>query len=92
MFVEQVVPGTHSLGAGIRRERSSRELFGGAHHLVAFTLRDGAHADHPGTELSVRQSGFEQISLARRARVQRDNAIGWVEQLQALEGYVDQAL
>jgi uncharacterized protein YndB with AHSA1/START domain len=55
--------------------------------LVVFTL-----ADAPGgTTLTITESGFDQISLARRARVFSENQHGWDFQMERLERYVNQA-
>lgn len=55
--------------------------------LVVFTL-----ADAPGgTMLTITESGFDQISLARRARVFGENQQGWDFQVERLERYVNEA-
>jgi uncharacterized protein YndB with AHSA1/START domain len=55
--------------------------------LVEFKL-----ADAPGgTTLTIRESGFDNISLARRARVFGENNQGWDDQIKNLERYVTQA-
>jgi uncharacterized protein YndB with AHSA1/START domain len=55
--------------------------------LVVFTL-----ADAPGgTTLTITESGFDQISLARRAQVFSENQHGWDFQMERLERYVNQA-
>lgn len=55
--------------------------------LVVFKL-----ADAPGgTQLTITETGFDAISLARRARVFGDNSEGWTEQVKNLERYVSQA-
>jgi len=41
-----------------------------------------------GTKLTVTESGFDDIPLARRAEAFRMNAEGWVVQLQNIEAYV----
>lgn len=56
--------------------------------LVVFELKDVAG----GTELTITESGFNQLSLERRARVYRENVGGWNEQAVALERYVSQTL
>ena len=54
---------------------------------VTFTLEPrGA-----GTLLSVAETGFDQISLARRAKVYGDNSQGWTEVLGWLGRYVEAA-
>ena len=54
---------------------------------VTFTLEpsDG------GTQLTVSETGFDEISLARRAKVYRDNSQGWEEVLGWLQRYVEEA-
>jgi uncharacterized protein YndB with AHSA1/START domain len=55
--------------------------------LVEFRL-----ADSPGgTTLTIKESGFDNISLARRARVFGQNCEGWDGQIRNLERYVNQA-
>ena len=54
---------------------------------VTFTLQ----AIERGTRLSVSETGFDEISLARRARVHRDNAQGWAQVLVWLQTYVEKA-
>jgi uncharacterized protein YndB with AHSA1/START domain len=44
-----------------------------------------------GTRLSVAETGFDEISLARRAKVYGDNSQGWTEVLVWLQGYVQAA-
>lgn len=44
-----------------------------------------------GTQLTITESGFDNISLARRGRVFRENNKGWDDQLKNLERYVNQA-
>ncbi len=54
---------------------------------VTFTLeRSGS-----GTRLNVSETGFDEISLARRAKVYRDNSQGWPEVLVWLKAYVEEA-
>ncbi|HLK66588.1 MAG TPA: SRPBCC family protein [Bryobacteraceae bacterium] len=55
--------------------------------LVEFRLED---ADG-GTLLTVVETGFDQISLARRAGVYKDNNQGWDQQTESLERYVGTA-
>jgi len=52
--------------------------------LVEFHLTE----EDGGTRVTVIESGFEQISLARRAAAFEDNTKGWEFQLNALDGYV----
>ena len=55
--------------------------------LVVFEL-----ADTPdGTRLTVVESGFDQVPLARRAQAYRMNGEGWTIQMQAIEKYVTTA-
>ena len=54
---------------------------------VTFTLQ----TIDRGTRLSVSETGFDEISLARRAQVHRDNAQGWVQVLVWLQTYVEKA-
>jgi uncharacterized protein YndB with AHSA1/START domain len=52
--------------------------------LVVFEL-----AEAPGgTRLTVVESGFDQVPLARRAQAYRMNGEGWTFQMQAIEKYV----
>jgi uncharacterized protein YndB with AHSA1/START domain len=44
-----------------------------------------------GTRLSVTETGFDEISLARRAKVYGDNSQGWTEVLGWLQRYVEAA-
>lgn len=52
---------------------------------VTFTLE----ASGRGTRLSVAEAGFDEISLARRARVYKDNTQGWTEVLEWLRKYAE---
>ena len=52
--------------------------------LVVFELEDTAG----GTQLTVIESGFDQVPLARRAQAYRMNGEGWTYQVQAIEAYV----
>ena len=55
--------------------------------LVVFEL-----ADTPdGTQLTVVESGFDRVPLARRAQAYRMNGEGWTIQMQAIEKYVTTA-
>jgi uncharacterized protein YndB with AHSA1/START domain len=54
---------------------------------VTFTLEPSA----AGTRLSLAETGFDQISLARRAKVYGDNSQGWTEVLVWLQRYVEAA-
>jgi len=52
---------------------------------VTFTLEPSG----AGTLLSVSETGFDRISLERRAKVYGDNSKGWVEVLVWLQRYVE---
>jgi len=52
--------------------------------LVEFTLEDAPG----GTCLTIVESGFDRVPLARRAEAFRMNSDGWSEQMQNIEGYV----
>jgi uncharacterized protein YndB with AHSA1/START domain len=54
--------------------------------LVEFTLEE----INGGTQLTVVETGFDQISLARRASVFADNEGGWTYQMNAISTYVGQ--
>lgn len=54
---------------------------------VTFTLEPSAR----GTRLSVSETGFDAISLARRAKVYKDNTQGWAEVVAWLQKYVEEA-
>jgi uncharacterized protein YndB with AHSA1/START domain len=54
--------------------------------LVEFRLED---ADG-GTRLTVTESGFDRISLTRRAAVFQENEAGWAHQAKAIADYVSQ--
>ena len=85
MFVEQVQPESLFSWRWHPGAREAIDYSAEPTTLVVFTLRDAAGG---GTELIVTESGFNQISLARRAKVYRDNDAGWADQLQALMRYV----
>lgn len=53
---------------------------------VTFTLEPSTG----GTRLTVSETGFDEISLARRAKVYRDNSQGWSEVLVWLQRYVEE--
>lgn len=55
-----------------------------ARTTVTFTLEPTAD----GTLLHVAETGFDEISLARRASVYKDNTNGWLEVLGWLRDYV----
>ncbi len=52
--------------------------------LVEFRLRD----EQGGTRVTVVETGFEAISLARRVKVFEENTGGWEYQMASLEKYV----
>jgi uncharacterized protein YndB with AHSA1/START domain len=52
---------------------------------VTFTLEPTAR----GTRLSVSETGFEQIALARRAKVFQDNSGGWAEVIGWIKSHVE---
>jgi uncharacterized protein YndB with AHSA1/START domain len=52
---------------------------------VTFTLEPSGR----GTRLSVAETGFDEISMARRAKVHADNTQGWTEVLVWLRKYVE---
>jgi uncharacterized protein YndB with AHSA1/START domain len=52
---------------------------------VTFTLEPS----EAGTRLSVAETGFDEISLARRAKVYGDNSQGWTEVLGWLQRYAE---
>lgn len=55
--------------------------------LVVFELNDV----DGGTMLTVAESGFDSIPLARRAEAYRGNEQGWTAQMEAIERYVTKA-
>ena len=59
--------------------------------LVEMKLADAQVDGRSGTTLTIKESGFDGISLARRARVFSENSQGWDEQIKNLERYVSQA-
>lgn len=61
----------------------SREPF----TTVTFTLEPSPR----GTRLTVSETGFDEITLARRAKVYKDNSQGWSEVLVWLQRYVEEA-
>src|SRR5262245_16299118 len=54
---------------------------------VVFELTDAPG----GTLLTVVESGFDRIPLARRAKAFRDNAEGWAGQMTAIEAHLGRA-
>jgi uncharacterized protein YndB with AHSA1/START domain len=55
--------------------------------LVEFTLED----EPGGTRLTIVESGFDKIPLARRAEAFRMNEGGWIEQIENIGRYVPQS-
>ncbi len=55
--------------------------------LVEFRLQEV----QDGTELTITESGFDRIPLARRAEAYRSNDGGWTEQARRIDRYVSQA-
>jgi uncharacterized protein YndB with AHSA1/START domain len=54
---------------------------------VTFTLEPVAE----GTRLSVSETGFDAIALARRAKVYQDNTQGWTEVVEWIKRHVEAA-
>ena len=54
--------------------------------LIELTLEDAPG----GVLLTVRESGFDKIPLARRAKAFEANAQGWEHQLKLIEKYLAQ--
>ena len=54
---------------------------------VTFTLEP----TEAGTRLSVSETGFDEISLTRHAKVYKDNSQGWVEVLEWLQRHAEAA-
>jgi uncharacterized protein YndB with AHSA1/START domain len=71
-------PGAHDPSVDYAREPTT---------LVAFKLADA----EGGTLLTITESGFDAISLERRAKVFGQNNQGWDGQVQNLQRYVSQA-
>lgn len=68
-------PGMAAKGADHSKEAAT---------LVAFRLED----TEGGTLVTVTESGFDRISLERRAKAFADNSEGWEIQMAALDRYV----
>ncbi len=75
-FVWEWHPGAPDPAVDYSREPRTR---------VTFTLEPKGS----GTLLSVAETGFDEISLARRAKVHGDNSKGWTEVLVWVQRYVD---
>jgi activator of Hsp90 ATPase-like protein len=56
--------------------------------LVVFQLDDVAE----GTRLTMTESGFDDVPLARRAQAYRMNGEGWTWQMKSIESYVTSGL
>ena len=54
---------------------------------VEFQLAD----EEGGTRVTVIESGFDRISLARRAKAYEENTQGWIEQMKALQKHLGDA-
>ena len=57
--------------------------------LVEFKLADAQVDGRSGTTLTIKESGFDKISMERRARVFGQNSEGWDGQIKNLERYVN---
>jgi uncharacterized protein YndB with AHSA1/START domain len=77
-FVWQWHPGAVDPNVDYSREPST---------TVTFTLEPSG----TGTRLSVAETGFDQISLARRAKVYEDNSQGWTYVLGWVQRHVEAA-
>lgn len=55
--------------------------------LVVFTLEDA----EGGILLTVTESGFDRVPLARRAKAFEANDAGWAEQMKLIEKYIGQS-
>jgi uncharacterized protein YndB with AHSA1/START domain len=75
-FVWQWHPGAVDPGVDYSRE---------AWTTVTFTLEPSG----AGTRLSVAETGFNDVSLARRARVFQDNTQGWTEVITWIQKYAE---
>jgi uncharacterized protein YndB with AHSA1/START domain len=53
--------------------------------LVTFTLEDAPG----GTKLTVVESGFDQVPVARRAHAYKMNAGGWTAQMESIRRHVE---
>jgi uncharacterized protein YndB with AHSA1/START domain len=78
LFTWRWHPGAHDPSLDYAREPMT---------LVSFKLADA----EGGTLLTITESGFDAIALARRANVFGQNDRGWHDQLKNLERYVSQA-
>ena len=56
--------------------------------LVVFTLEEVPGGERGGTRLTVVESGFDKVPLARRALAYRMNSGGWDHQVEAISRYV----
>lgn len=78
LFTWRWHPGAHDSSLDYAKEPTT---------LVEFKLADA----QGGTSLTITESGFDAISLARRAKVFGENNQGWDDQVRNLERYVNQA-
>jgi uncharacterized protein YndB with AHSA1/START domain len=78
LFTWRWHPGAHDSSLDYTKEPTT---------LVAFKLADA----EGGTLLTITESGFDDISLARRAKVFGQNNQGWDDQVENLQRYVSQA-
>jgi hypothetical protein len=78
LFTWRWHPGAHDASLDYSKEPTT---------LVEFKLADA----EGGTLLTITESGFDAISLARRAKVFGQNDQGWDDQVKNLERYVHQA-
>lgn len=82
LFTWRWHPGARDLSVDYEKESTT---------LVEFKLADAQVDGKGGTMLTIKESGFDNISLARRARVFGENTQGWDDQIKNLERYVKQA-
>jgi uncharacterized protein YndB with AHSA1/START domain len=84
LIVESIEP-EHTFSWRWHPGAASREEDGGT--LVEFHLQEQAE----GTLVTVTESGFDRISLARRAKAFQENSRGWEIQLESLAQYATKA-
>lgn len=77
LFTWRWHPGAHDPSLDYSQEATT---------LVVFKLADAEE----GTLLTITESGFDAISLARRAKVFAQNGQGWDDQVRNLQRYVSQ--
>lgn len=78
---------THAEHTGQRFRVRIVEMIPPSRTRVTFTLEPSAR----GTRVSLSETGFDEISLARRAKVYQDNSEGWAEVLVWLQTHVEKA-